>query len=88
MELTQKQLEDVILYHKFLYYEIGNPMIEDKDYDNLHSSLEERFPDSFLLTSPGFPIEYYIQYNTRHNRRLKFADRIKPKEENDVFVFL
>ena len=88
MELTQTQLEDVILYHKFLYYESGTPMIEDEDYDKLHNTLMDRFPDSFLAYTPGFPAEYHLKYYARHQRRLTFSERMKKEEEKDMFVFL
>lgn len=50
--MTQKELEDLILYHQHLYYS-GIPEIEDWEFDQLWDELATNYPDSELLKKVG-----------------------------------
>lgn len=50
--MTQKELEDLILYHQHLYYR-GEPEIEDWEFDQLWDQLTAEYPDSELLKKVG-----------------------------------
>ena len=50
--MTQKELEDLILYHQHLYYN-GTPEIEDWEFDQLWDELASDYPDSDLLKKVG-----------------------------------
>lgn len=50
--MTQKELEDLILYHQHLYYR-GEPEIEDWEFDQLWDQLAAEYPDSELLKKVG-----------------------------------
>lgn len=82
--MSQTQYEDILLFHKFLYFEMQEPMIDDWQYDKIYDELTESFPDSFLLQEKGFPIEHYEKYYARYRRRkefLKSHNIIGPKKE-------
>lgn len=69
MKLNQQQLEDVICYHKFLYYEKAvDTMISDFEYDQLERELKDRFPDSVVLTYTECPRELWPKYLDRYER--------------------
>lgn len=50
--MTQKELEDLIVYHQNLYYN-SVPEIEDWEFDQLWDELATKYPDSELLKKVG-----------------------------------
>lgn len=68
MQVTQSQLEDIICYHKYLYYIAGEPMISDFQYDILEKELKERFPNSLVLTYVELPDNLIAKYGKRFFR--------------------
>lgn len=50
--MTQKELEDLILYHQHLYYS-GTPEIEDWEFDQMWDELAAKYPNSELLKKVG-----------------------------------
>jgi NAD-dependent DNA ligase len=73
--LTQEQLEDDILYHKYLYYEKSNPIISDYNYDLLEKELKKRFPESKILSDAKYnecPREFWSKFEKRYKEELKF----------------
>lgn len=50
--MTQKELEDLIVYHQHLYYN-GTPEIEDWEFDQLWDDLAANYPDSEILKKVG-----------------------------------
>lgn len=69
MKLNKKQLEDIICYHKYLYYVKSEPMISDYEYDMLEKQLKERFPKSKILSEAKYnecPQELWEEYEKRY----------------------
>lgn len=69
MKLNQKQLEDIICYHKYLYYVKSEPIVSDFDYDNIEKQLKERFPESKILSDAKYnecPKELWDKYEARY----------------------
>ena len=48
-QYTQKAAEDIYLYHLFLYYEKGCPMLSDYEFDQLQNQFQKMFPDSKIF---------------------------------------
>ena len=71
MNLTQEQLEDEILYHKYLYYKKAEPIISDYNYDQLEKELKRIAPDSKLLSEAIYnecPPELWSKYEERYRK--------------------
>lgn len=70
-ELNQTQAEDVLMYHKYLYYGGFEPLISDFDYDKLEQKFKEKFPNSKLINdSVECPRELWAKYENRRLRAL------------------
>ncbi len=88
MKLTQAQLEDIILYHKYLYYH-GKAMIDDYTYDQIEKQLREIAPDSKVLTEYlECPRELYEKYEARYQRYLKDQEILEAILLRDDFSYL
>lgn len=73
--LNQAHAEDVILYHRFLYYVRDNPILADKDYDTMELEALTQFPKSTILRSVGSSnIQDYPSY-IREGRRPNKEER-------------
>lgn len=69
MELSQLQLEDIILYHKYLYYVKADPMISDYQYDQIEEKLCIICPNSKILTDiTECPREFHDKYEKRYQK--------------------
>lgn len=69
MDINQKQAEDIIGYHRFLYYEMGKPMISDVEYDLLEKRLFEQFPNSEMINWIGCPQKLKKKFRKRFVRK-------------------
>jgi NAD-dependent DNA ligase len=68
MDLTQLQLEDEIIYHKYRYYVEADPLIGDYEYDLLEKELKNRFPKSKVLDMIEPPKELWPKYRWKYLR--------------------
>lgn len=77
--MTQKELEDLILYHQHLYYN-SKPEIEDWEFDQLWDELASNYPDSELLKKVGD--EGAIDSNKcKHVIRMGSQEKITTEEQ-------
>lgn len=77
MDLTKEQLEDILLYHKFLYYN-GKAIVSDREYDLLEAQLRKIAPDSKVLTEYNeCPREFWPKYKKRFVRQIQLEDMLK-----------
>lgn len=51
--MTLQQAEEEILYHRYLYYVKGRPVLTDYDYDMMERAYLKEFPDSVVINTPG-----------------------------------
>ncbi len=51
--MNKSELETQILEAQKAYYEDSNPLLTDKEFDDLYEELKERFPESEILNSVG-----------------------------------
>ncbi len=66
---TQKQAEDILMYHKYLYYEKADPMISDYEYDQLELKFKKEFPNSALIQdSIECPRELWPEFEKRYKK--------------------
>ena len=66
--MSQSQLEDIIRYHRYLYYEKSDPMISDYDFDKLYDRFGKDFPDSEVLTETECPRKFWPKYEKRYEK--------------------
>jgi NAD-dependent DNA ligase len=59
---SKAELEDLIRYHRYLYYEKSEPIISDYEFDLLEKELKKRFPDSVVLGEVECPREFWAKY--------------------------
>jgi NAD-dependent DNA ligase len=71
LKLTQKQLEDIIRYHRYLYYEKSKPIISDYNFDQLCLRLEKEFPKSKVINEIECPRELHAHYEQRYMHHLE-----------------
>lgn len=77
--MTQKELEDLILYHQHKYYN-SEPEIEDWEFDQLWDELTTNYPDSELLKKVGDEGE--IDANKcKHIIRMGSQEKITSEEQ-------
>lgn len=59
-------LEELICWHKYLYYKRAEPTLTDYEYDMLESKLKAEFPDSPILSEARYiecPHDLWPEYN-------------------------
>lgn len=56
-DMSQKDLEDLIVKAADKYYNTGNPMIEDYEYDILIDTLKTKYPKSKILKNIGAKVK-------------------------------
>ena len=67
-----KSLENIILYHKYLYYN-GKAIIGDYEYDQLEKELKELCPESKVITEYNeCPRELYEKYERIYQKYGKY----------------
>jgi len=67
-----KSLENIILYHKYLYYH-GKAIISDYEYDQLEKELEKLYPESKVITEYNeCPRELYEKYERIYQKYGKY----------------
>lgn len=76
--MTQEHAEEVLMYHKFLYYEKGDPILTDYQYDELAQNLRKDFPESNLINNIiECPKQFWPAFEGRYARYKKFQAQIK-----------
>lgn len=75
--MNQEHLEQLIRYHRWCYHEASTPEISDEAFDALYSELQERFPDSEVLSEvgckPGSPKPSLTVTNEENKKESKQA---------------
>jgi NAD-dependent DNA ligase len=63
------ELEDIILFHKYLYYERAEPIISDYEYDKLERELRDLCPKSKILDEYiECPRKLWPKYEKKYNK--------------------
>jgi DNA ligase (NAD+) len=83
-KLSQKELEEVIVYTADKYYNTGKPVIEDNIYDMLFDYLKDKYPKSKVIKNIGAPIK------SKNKVKLPYwlgsMDKIKPNSGLDKWT--
>jgi DNA ligase (NAD+) len=83
-KLTQKELEEIIVYTADKYYNTGKPVIEDNIYDLLFDYLKDKYPKSKVIKNIGAPIK------SKNKVKLPYwlgsMDKIKPNSGLDKWT--
>jgi DNA ligase (NAD+) len=83
-KLTQKELEEIIVYSADKYYNTGKPVIEDNIYDLLFDYLKDKYPKSKVIKNIGAPIK------SKNKVKLPYwlgsMDKIKPNSGLDKWT--
>ena len=83
-KLSQKELEEVIVYAADKYYNTGKPVMEDNIYDMLFDYLKDKYPKSKVIKNIGAPIK------SKNKVKLPYwlgsMDKIKPNSGLDKWT--
>jgi DNA ligase (NAD+) len=83
-KLSQKELEEIIVYTADKYYNTGKPVIEDNIYDLLFDYLKDKYPKSKVIKNIGAPIK------SKNKVKLPYwlgsMDKIKPNSGLDKWT--
>lgn len=83
-KLSQKELEEVIVYAADKYYNTGTPIMDDNIYDMLFDYLKDKYPKSKVIKNIGAPIK------SKNKVKLPYwlgsMDKIKPNSGLDKWT--
>lgn len=79
--LDKQSIEQITVFMKkanIQYHSKGEPLLTDKEYDELRDYIEEKYPDAEILNDVGAPIEEHDKHKIVLPYEMPSLDKIKP----------